>query len=107
MVEYSLAKAGVEGSSPFFRLQNCVLWSFGYLNMIRGHVVKIILITTLPVFRVDDLLVGYRLSPITVSGTAIGKADHPTSRFLRLILIPRDFENLRIIDARSTIDSYS
>lgn len=27
MVEYSLAKAGVEGSSPFFRLQNCVLWS--------------------------------------------------------------------------------
>ena len=34
MVEYSLAKAGVEGSSPFFRLQNCVLWSFGYLNMI-------------------------------------------------------------------------
>ena len=56
---------------------------------------------------VDDLLVGYRLSPITVSGTAIGKADHPTSRFLRLILIPRDFENLRIIDARSTIDSYS
>ena len=85
MVEYSLAKAGVEGSSPFFRLQNCVLWSFGYLNMIRGHVVKIIyfaLITTRGIseFSAPVLLVGYRLSPITVSGTAIGKADHPTSR---------------------------
>ncbi len=30
--------------------------------------------------KVDDLSVGYRLSPITVSGTAIGKADHLTSR---------------------------
>jgi hypothetical protein len=39
-------------------------------------------------------LVGYRLSPITVSGTAIGKADHPTSRFLRLILIRRQLRLL-------------
>lgn len=36
MVEYSLAKAEVEGSSPFFRLQNYVLRPLGFCSNMKG-----------------------------------------------------------------------